>query len=151
MSDKRDLLLHFLATLDYRTAKAVRDAPPGFGDFQAGSGSRTPSELVAHMNSLLRYTLVSFGGSAGDRPETGADFETAVARFNQVVRKLATTLSSSSLQQPGLAEQLLQGPFSDAMTHAGQLALLRRLAGSPLPAENFFVAPIQVETLLQPE
>jgi hypothetical protein len=39
-------------------------------------------------------------------------------------------------------ERLLQGPFSDAMTHAGQLAMLRRLAGSPVPPENFIVAAI---------
>jgi hypothetical protein len=44
-------------------------------------------------------------------------------------------------------ERLLQGPFSDAMTHAGQLALLRRLAGAPVPPENFIVANIESNRL----
>ena len=41
---------------------------------------------------------------------------------------------------------VLQGPFADAMTHAGQLAMLRRLAGSPIPPENFIVADISPDT-----
>lgn len=45
------------------------------------------------------------------------------------------------------AEILLQGPFSDAMTHAGQLALLRRMAGSPVPPENFVFAEISAANL----
>jgi len=44
-------------------------------------------------------------------------------------------------------EMLLQGPLSDAMTHAGQLAILWRLAGSPIPPENFVFADISPENL----
>ena len=45
------------------------------------------------------------------------------------------------------AGRLLQGSFSDAMTHAGQLAMLRRLAGIPVAPENFIVAKIDAERL----
>jgi hypothetical protein len=40
-------------------------------------------------------------------------------------------------------EQLLQGPLADAMTHIGQLAILRRLASSPIPKESFDEAVIR--------
>jgi hypothetical protein len=41
-------------------------------------------------------------------------------------------------------ERLFQGPVADAPTHVGQLALLRRLAGSPVQGENYFKAEIAV-------
>ena len=97
MHERRELLLHFLATLDYRTSKALDGAPAGFGDFQAGEGVRTPAELVAHMSSLLSYTLVSFGGAAGDPPGRSAGFHAEIARFQQLLRRLASTLAASPL------------------------------------------------------
>ena len=38
--------------------------------------------------------------------------------------------------------RLLAGPIADAMTHVGQLALLRRMAGVPTIGENYFAADI---------
>jgi hypothetical protein len=37
---------------------------------------------------------------------------------------------------------LIQGPIADALTHVGQIAMLRRLAGCPIPGENYFAADI---------
>ena len=53
----------------------------------------------------------------------------------------------SRLREGMSAERLLQGPFADAMTHAGQLALLRRLAGTPVAPEDFSTAEINPERL----
>lgn len=39
-------------------------------------------------------------------------------------------------------ERLLQGPVADALTHFGQIAILRRMAGSPVRPENYFRAAI---------
>jgi hypothetical protein len=41
-------------------------------------------------------------------------------------------------------ENLFQGPIADALTHTGQLAMLRRFAGSPVRGENFYGAAITV-------
>jgi hypothetical protein len=41
------------------------------------------------------------------------------------------------------AEKLFQAPVADALTHTGQLAMLRRLAGCPMPGQNYFVAAIE--------
>lgn len=148
MSDeKRQLLRHFLAALAYRTQKALRDAPTDFDHFSFGPGVRTPSELLCHMTSVLGYARTHFiGGSY--RPEPLNSLQEEIQRFHEMLESLADHLKSGTPLLEGMTEErLLQGPFSDAMTHAGQLALLRRLAGTPVPPENFIVANISPERL----
>ena len=147
MDDKRKLLRHFLAALAYRTQKALRGAPAGFGDFHAAEGIRTPAELVRHMTSVLGYAETFFIGGHY-RPEPLPSLDDEIVRFHQVLEKLASQLESGTPFREGLTEErLLQGMFSDAMTHAGQLAMLRRLAGDPVAPENFIFADIDSERL----
>lgn len=146
MDEKRAMLRHFLAALAYRTQKALRDAPESFADFSAGNKSRTPHELVRHMDSVLGYARTYFiGGSY--RPRIHAQFDDAIADFHRVVEDLARHLEEGTEFKGITPEVMLQGPFSDAMTHAGQLALLRRLAGSPVAPENFIFAEISADNL----
>lgn len=146
MDERRIMLRHFLAALAYRTQKALRDAPPEFASFRAAPRVRTPHELVRHMDSVLGYARTCFiGGSY--RPPDFAAFSEAVAHFHEVIEDLARHLATETEMREITPEILLQGPFSDAMTHAGQLAMLRRLAGSPVPPENFVFAAITAENL----
>ena len=146
MDDKRIMLRHFLAALAYRTQKALRDAPPEFADFRAGPQVRTPHELIRHMDSVLGYSRTFFiGGSY--RPPVLPTFSDAIAHFHAVVTDVARHIEIGTELDGITPEVLLQGPFSDAMTHAGQLALLRRLSGSPVPPENFIFADITPENL----
>ena len=146
MEEKRVLLNHFLAALAYRTQKALRDAPPEFADFRAAPQVRTPHELVRHMDSVLGYSRTFFFG--GDyRPPVLPNFPLAVAHFHNVLTDLAHHIELGAELRGITPEILLQGPFSDAMTHAGQLSLLRRLSGSPVPPENFIFADITPENL----
>jgi len=140
--EKHGLLRHFLAALAYRTQKALRDAPPSFGDFRPQEGVRTPAELVRHMTSVLGYACTLFtGGRYRADPLPTLDAE--IARFHGMLEMLAAHIASSEPLVEGLTpERLLQGPLADAMTHVGQLALLRRLAGAPIPPENFVFAEI---------
>jgi hypothetical protein len=141
----RALLRHFLAALAYRTQKALRDAPPGFGTFSAGSGVRTPADLVRHMTSVLGYARTCFiGGRYRAEPLPTLDAE--IARFHEMLAHLAAHLDAGDASTVTPA-QLLQGPFADAMTHAGQLGLLRRLAGAPVPPEDFVAADISPANL----
>jgi hypothetical protein len=155
MDSMRDneLLRHFLAALAYRTQKALRDAPADFDDFRAAPGVRTPAELVRHMTSVLGYARTYFvGGQYWPDPLPSLGDE--VARFHEMLEDLARHLEAGTPMREGLtAERLLQGPLADAMTHAGQLAMLRRLAGSAVAPENFIVADIRAERLgpAQPE
>jgi hypothetical protein len=146
MEEQRKMLKHFLAALAYRTQKAVRGAAPEFGHFSAGGKVRTPIELVRHMDSVLGYARTHFIGGSYRPPESQTLGE-ALAHFHEVIEDLARHLDAGSELHGITPEVLLQGPFSDAMTHAGQLAMLRRLAGDPVPPENFVFAAISTDNL----
>jgi hypothetical protein len=146
MDEKRALLKHFLAALAYRTQKALRDAPPDFGAFRVAPKVRTPHELIQHMDSLLGYSRTCFiGGSY--HPPVLPDFQDAILHFHEILADVARHLEKGSELRGVTPERLLQGPFSDAMTHAGQLAMLRRLSGSPVPPEDFVFANIDAASL----
>ncbi|MEO8573269.1 MAG: hypothetical protein ABI481_04810 [Pyrinomonadaceae bacterium] len=146
MNDKRHMLRHFLAALAYRTQKALRGAPDDFGDFKTGNAVRTPKELVRHMTSVLGYARTFFIGGVY-RPEPLPTFGAEIARFHEMLGYLREDLEIGTLLDGLTEEQLLQGQFSDAMTHVGQLAMLRRLHGDPIRSENFIYAAISVENL----
>jgi len=148
MDAKREMLMHTLATLAYRTAKAVERAPARYPDYDAGEGTRTPIQIVRHMADLLRQTRSLFvPGEPIPDPPAGNRWQDAVDDLRDAVHTLARELPESEVRvrMDGVEvtpEQILQGPLSDAITHAGQLAYLRRLAGSPIPSENFMRADV---------
>ena len=146
MDEKRALLRHFLAALEYRTQKAVRGAPPEFADFKAPHLVHTPSQLIRHMDGVLGYARTFLIGGMY-QPPLLPSFDEAVAHFHEVLEDLACLLAAGTDFQVVTAERMLQGPFSDAMTHVGQLAMLRRIAGCPVPPENFVYAAITPENL----
>ncbi len=147
MDPERELLRHFLAALAYRTQKALRGCPPEFASFSAGHRTRTPQELLRHMTSVLGYARTFFiGGKYW--PEPLPTFDDEIARFHEMLETLADHLAAGQVFLGEMtAPKMLQGPFSDAMTHAGQLAMLRRLYGDPVPPENFIDAKITSENL----
>jgi hypothetical protein len=146
MDQKQTLLHHFLAALAYRTQKALRGAPPEFASFRAAPKVRTPHELIRHMDDVLGYSRTFFLGGTYRAPEC-PDFPSAIAHFHETLADVARHIELGTHLRGVNPEVLLQGPFSDAMTHVGQLALLRRLAGSAVPPENFVFADIQSANL----
>jgi hypothetical protein len=141
VTESRELLGHFLAALAYRTQKALRGAPESFADFRVGPTSRTPKELVWHMTGVIGYARTMFHGGRF-MPSELPTFAEEIVRFHETLAGLRADLADESLMARISDRQLLQGPLSDAMTHAGQLAMLRRLDGSPVPSENFIFAKI---------
>lgn len=138
---KRELLRHTVATLAYRGGKVLANAPADFADTRAGSSSRTALEILAHVNDLLDWALHMARGAQVWRDSQAGDWQAECARFFDGLEKLDAYLASDApLGFP--AENLFQGPIADAFTHAGQIAFLRRLAGSPLRGENYFKADI---------
>ena len=146
MTDSRRLLQHFLAALAYRTQKALRGAPSDFADFNAGSKVRTPHELIWHMTGLMGYARTMFHGGEFSPPRLDT-FGQEVERFHGTLTRLLHDFGDSTLNARISDEQFLQGPLADAMTHAGQLAMLRRLHGVPVPSENFIFADITRENV----
>jgi hypothetical protein len=135
-------LRHTLATLAYRGGKAVRGAPESFSGFQASPGSRTAGQILAHVGDLLDWGLSIAKGQQRWQDSAPQSWADDVARFHAGIAAFDEYLASG---QPVAApdEQLFQGPVADALTHVGQIALLRRLAGTPIRGENYFRADIQ--------
>jgi hypothetical protein len=141
MSDSRTLLRHALATLAYRGGKTIRTAGPDFAAY--GSPDRTPANILAHIGDLMDWALSMADGSRKWRDSTPLPWEQEGERFFASIKKFDDYLASSQpLQAP--EEKLFQGPIADALTHVGQLAMLRRLAGVPIQGENYFGAEITI-------
>jgi hypothetical protein len=142
MTPYRAFLRHTLATVAYRGGKAVRNAPATFAEFKVGPASRTPVEILAHVGDLFDWALWLAKGKHVWKDTEPLPWNKEVERFFESLAKLDAYLSSKSpLGFP--AEQIFQGPVADALTHVGQLTMLRRLAGSPIKGENYFKARIQ--------
>ena len=137
----RALLRHTLAALSYRGGKAIRNAPESFAGFQAGGEIRTPGQILAHINDVLNWGLSIAKGKQTWRDSTPLSWQPEVERFFAALEAFDAYLASDQpLHAP--PEKLFQGPVADALTHVGQIAMLRRLAGEPIRAENYFVAEI---------
>jgi hypothetical protein len=141
---QRQLLRHILATLAYRTAKALRGAPDTFADFQAPGGVKTPVRVLAHMGDLFDWALRMAQGSKEWTEATPQSLEQESTRFFTSLKAFDDFLASDAPLQTQTVERLLQGPIIDAVTHTGQLAMLRRQAGNPIRAEAFFLSEIAV-------
>lgn len=143
MTDAKTLSVrHTLATLVYRCARAVRQAPPDFGEFQAGPTTRKPVRILAHISDLMDWALSIANGKQAWHDSTPLSWEQEVARFFNAVEALDRRLAAPEPMACS-AEKLFQGPIADALTHVGQIALLRGLAGNSIGGENYFVAHIE--------
>jgi hypothetical protein len=138
---RREMLRHTLATLAYRGGKAVRDAPEGFAQFNACEGARTPGEILAHVGDLLDWAVSLARGEQRWHDSAPLPWGEEVARFFRGLAEFDAYLASDA-PLASSAEALFQGPVADALTHVGQIALLRRMAGGPVRGENYFRADI---------
>jgi hypothetical protein len=137
----REMLRHTLATLAYRGGKAVRGAPPGFGDHRPSPGSRSAGEILAHVGDLLDWAVALAEGRHDWHESPPLPWPREVDRFFAGLAALDSRLAAPApLGSP--AERLFQGPIADALTHVGQISLLRRTAGAPVRGENYFKADI---------
>ena len=137
----RQLLRHTLATLAYRAGKALRDAPASFAEFSSGEKGRTPAEILAHMGDLFDWALSICKGAQTWNDSRPLPWDQEVERFFRAVQAFDDYLASDApLGYP--AEKLFQGPIADALTHTGQINMLRRMAGCPIKRENYFRAEI---------
>jgi len=141
MPDDRSLLRHTLATLAYRGGKAVRGVPAGFADYRCGESSRTPVQILAHIGDLLDWGLSIAESQQKWNSSTPLAWEAECDRFFAALKKFDDYLASEKPLQVS-AEKLFQGPIADALTHVGQIAMLRRMAGAPMKGESYFVAEI---------
>jgi hypothetical protein len=138
--DTRQLLRHLTATLAYRASKVLRDAPVDFAAAAFGSATRQPLRIVAHMGDLMAWAVSLARGEYTWKAEGGDDWATEVRRFFDGLEALDAELASPAFA--GSIEKLIQGPLADALTHVGQLAMLRGMAGAAIRPESYARAQI---------
>jgi hypothetical protein len=139
----REYARHTLATLAYRAAKTMRGAPASFAGFQPGPTTKTPLEIVAHMGDLMDWALSMARGEPRWNNATPQPWEAECARFFAAVKAFDDALAADTPLAYELT-RLFQGPIADALTHTGQLAMLRRMHGSPMKGESYNRADVVV-------
>jgi hypothetical protein len=139
----RELFRHALAALAYRAGKVLRDAPESFAGFAAGEGGRTAGQILAHLGDLMEWALSMADGSQKWNDSKPLDWKKEVERFFVALKTFDDYLASSKEIHAPL-ERLLQAPVADALTHVGQLAMMRRMAGTATRGENYYVAEMVV-------
>ena len=138
---KRELLRHLLATVAFRGQIAVGDTPPDFATFRAAESARTPVEILAHVGDLLYGSQYLLKGELVNLASEPLAWDEEVLRFFNGVHEVDSFLAGDApLAYP--VEKFVQGPIGDALTHVGQIVLLRRIAGSPVEPAAYFEAEI---------
>jgi hypothetical protein len=141
MDAKRELLRHMVATIAYRGGKALRGARESFATFRVSESSRTPAQIVGHVGDLFDWALSAVNGAQAWHESTPLPWDREVARFFATLERFDAYLASESPLGESV-ERLLQGPVADALTHVGQLTMLRRAEGAPIRSENYLGADI---------
>lgn len=140
----RSLLRHTVATLAYRAEKALRDMPETAATMRPAPSSRTPTEILSHMGDLMNWAVGLAQGEYVWAPEPVAEWEPARQRFFDGVARLDAALAEPPVANRHPDETIFQGPIADALTHVGQIALLRGMAGAAVRPESYARAEISI-------
>jgi hypothetical protein len=136
-----DVLRHLVATLAYRAAKAIRDVPSDFPSTSVSPTTRQPVQIVAHMADLMAWALSLADGRSEWKPAGSRDWQAEVQRFfaglETLDQRLTTTVPTADSIQ-----KLIQGPLADALTHVGQIAMLRGMTGNAVRPESYARAQV---------
>lgn len=139
----REFLRHVVATLGYRAAKTMRGAPASFASFKPGSTTRAPVEIVAHMGDLFDWAMTLADGKSRWNVATPQTWDAECSRFFKTLKAFDDRLASDAAINYELT-RIYQGPVADALTHTGQLAMLRRMHGAPMKGESYNRADVVV-------
>ena len=141
MDDKRALLRHTVATVAYRGGKTVRDAPASFASFSGDNSSRTAATILAHIGDLYDWALSQAKGAEAWNNSTPLEWDREIERFHAAIKAFDDYLASDA-PLAATPEKIFQGAIADSLTHVGQIAILRRLAGARMKSENYSRADI---------
>lgn len=140
---ERTMLRHTVATLAYRAEKVLRDPPADLADRRVSPDGRSALEIVGHLGDLIEWACHLANGQWTWKAASAGAWNADVERFFSALATLDARLADDAAL--GHAEGIIfQGPIADALTHVGQLALLRRAAGAPVRPESYGRARISV-------
>lgn len=138
---ERKLFQHSIAIVAYRARKALHGVSREFAQFQSGPRTRTPLEILAHINDLYDWALWLAKGEHRWNDSVPTTWDAEVGRFFDALHALDDYISTGATLMWS-EERLLAGPVADSLTHIGQIALLRGLFGEPVKGENYAKANI---------
>jgi uncharacterized damage-inducible protein DinB len=141
-SDTTRLLRHLIATIAFRSSRALTNAPEGFADERLAEGGMTARELLLHMSNVMSFALATVTGTERVRHEA-AEWTQEVDRFYSLLGQVDAKLAAGASMEAGMDLRLVQGPLADALTHVGQLHAIRRKTGHPVPPTNYIKADVQ--------
>jgi hypothetical protein len=142
LESKRELLRHLVATLAFRGGIAITDAPENFAEFRVGNNTRTAGEILAHIGDLIEGSFSLMKGEFVYLHSPPQQWNEDIKRFFAAIKNFDSYLASdASLAQP--VEKIVQGPLADALTHVGQIVMLRRIIGDPIREASYFTAEIK--------
>ncbi len=133
---------HLLATIAFRFQKTVNGTSQQFAQLSVGQGVRSPLEIVNHMSNVLEYARSKMTDTARITQEM-LGWQGEIIRFHELLFTLDEILESNSIAED-IILTLTQGPFSDVLTHVGQLAMLRRMNHDPVTPLSYVKANIAI-------
>ena len=141
--DRTQLLRHTVATLAYRAEKVLRAFPLDVVETRVSPGTRTPLELLSHLGDLMRWAEGLARGENRWQAVPAPSWAEASERFYRGLSALDSAIAAASPDEARV-QQVFQGPIADALTHVGQLAMLRGMLGCPVRPESYARAEIRV-------
>lgn len=135
------MLRHAVATLAYRAEKVLREVPEGFPQFRPSPASRTPVEVLSHLGDLMEWGERMARGEMRWRPGVTTEWAEARDRFFRGLAALDAALAAPAAAP--FTAVIFQGPVADALTHVGQLAMVRGMCGAPVRPESYARATIR--------
>jgi len=103
---------------------------------------RTPGQILGHIGDLFDWALSIAMGKTKWHDAKPLAWEQEVQRLFATLKRFDDYLASSE-ELHASPEKLFQGPVADALTHVGQIGILRRMAGAPVKGESYYMADIE--------
>jgi len=144
MWDMIAFLRHTLATLAYRAGKTLARHSAGVRPLQRGARNAYAGADPGAYGAISWTGPPGLAGGRHDwRDSAPLDWDRGV-RARERTAPLPDRRFASGEPSGFAPERIFSGPIADALTHTGQIAMLRRMAGAPVRGENYFRAEIVV-------
>ncbi len=137
------IITRLLDGLGYRFYWATEGLTDKEYAFRLSAEAMSIGEIVGHIWGLINWIWLSIYGEEFSRPKEDSLVRNSVLENLALLKKHFTEMSVDELKAIRIEKRpfwhLINGPMSDALTHVGQINILRRAAGNPTPLSNVFL------------
>ncbi|MBD3266189.1 hypothetical protein GF373_05920 [bacterium] len=141
--DAASVMVRLIDGLGFRFYWATHGLNGKDYSFQAVEGSMSIGETVSHIWGLVNWVRISLDKGNYENPADHAAMREEILSILSYLRDTFAGMKNEELASFAIHEKpfwhLINGPLADALTHTGQINLLRRLAGNPAARLNPFL------------